>query len=84
MVEQEDAKKMGFAENVQFKKLRTVLRRRGAHADKVAAELKKALWESSWAVESIREMMVILVMDTIIRYEVLNKNNSCNDNNNNY
>ena len=43
MVEQDDAKKMGFAENIQFKKLRTVLRRRGKHADEVAAKLKKVL-----------------------------------------
>ena len=43
MVEQDDAKKMGYAELNVFNKLRTVLRRRGKHADEVAAKLKKLL-----------------------------------------
>ena len=43
MVEQADAKKMGFGEFTVFKKLRTTLKKRGAKSDQCAKKIKNLL-----------------------------------------
>ena len=43
MVEQDEAKKMGYGEYNVYKKLRTTLRRRGKHSDEVAKKLKTVM-----------------------------------------